>query len=186
MLQYPAAGSSDFNINSFLGPLDTHGGKLFVPQASYARFLREYTAAFHDGYRLYLTEYYGTQPFRYFLELDFAWELSLRTVRQATGDVLRVIREQIMAEYGLQRLPYTLVSMRTPYKVHINCPHLVTTELQAMRCRERIIAACRHVCAWMVVVVCVYEWGGEGCGDSRCRFRRSLQNSNALLVSCSL
>jgi len=39
------------------------------------RIPQEYHDAFYSGHSLFLTENYHAQPFRYFLELDFDWEL---------------------------------------------------------------------------------------------------------------
>jgi hypothetical protein len=37
-----------------------------------------------------------------------------------------------------------IASIRTPYKVHLNFPALLTTEVHASLCRDRILAACRE------------------------------------------
>ncbi len=140
---YPPDGVH-FNINSFLGPLDTHKGKLYVPPGRYQRFLSEYHAAFHDGYKLFLSERYGSHPFRYFVELDFPWELPEHLVEHAFRRLWPTLCRAVRDAYRLAAPSLrALVSMRTPYKVHVNCPQLVTTELQAMLARDQLIDAAR-------------------------------------------
>eukprot|EP00955_Chlamydomonas_euryale_P091719 364641-Chlamydomonas_euryale.AAC.7 len=40
--------------------------------------------------------------------------------------------------------PRVLVSMRTPYRVHLNLPTVITTEPMAYLCRAEVIARCRE------------------------------------------
>jgi hypothetical protein len=39
--------------------------------------------------------------------------------------------------------PFHVISMRTVHKVHINFPDIITTELLAHICRDRVIKDCR-------------------------------------------
>ncbi|KAL6752071.1 hypothetical protein V8C86DRAFT_3141573 [Haematococcus lacustris] len=149
--QYPAE-PGQFNINSFLGYLDVHHGKMFVPRERYSHFLREYNEAIHNGYRLFLAEVYKTNPFRYFVELDFDWDMDEKEVLKVLPDLLDVLIEVVAQHYHWHpdpvKEPYAImpshvISMRTPYKVHLNFPDIVTTELQAHMCRDEIITACK-------------------------------------------
>lgn len=139
--EYPPQDGT-FNINSFLGKNDVHQGKFLVPPAKYNRFLKQYYQAYQDGYRLFCTEVYGTRPFRYFVELDFDWELPQYKVEAVFKKLYYIVRRAVQETYGLMSYPMVCVSMRTPYKVHLNCPRVLTTELRAMMCREKIISAC--------------------------------------------
>ena len=59
--QYPAADAKNYNVNSFLGRKDPHGGKYLVPPATYRTFLQQYCDAVQGGYMLFCTENYHYQ-----------------------------------------------------------------------------------------------------------------------------
>jgi len=42
--------------------------------------------------------------------------------------------------------PFHIISMRTIHKVHLNFPSIITTELLAHMCRDKVIQACRCAC----------------------------------------
>ena len=65
-------------------------------------FLEEYHAALCDGYLLFLTEVYGTQPFRYFVELDFDWSIPESTVNEVLPLLLPLIQRTVKAHYQLR------------------------------------------------------------------------------------
>jgi hypothetical protein len=54
-----------YNVMSFLGKRDPHGGKYFIPQERYSLFLKQYTSALASGQPLYLAESYQQQPYRW-------------------------------------------------------------------------------------------------------------------------
>lgn len=141
--KYPA-GDRQFNLNSFLGQNDPWQGKYYVSRQNYDTFLREYYQAITKyGLCLYLTESYQKHPYRYFQELDFDWTLPRESIDGWVRSSMSVVQECVREEFRLPADRPCIVSMRTPYKVHLNFPSLITTEQQACRCRERIIQQCR-------------------------------------------
>jgi len=143
--QYPVPEGGTYNVNSFLGINETYKGKFFVPREQYGRFIEEYYAAFKAGYRMFLTENYHNQPFRYFLELDFDWELDPDFVMEATLRIIDITLAAVQAVHELPDPPRYLVTIRTPHKVHLNFPDVITTEPLALQCREAIVRECRAV-----------------------------------------
>ncbi|KAF5834641.1 hypothetical protein DUNSADRAFT_8649 [Dunaliella salina] len=143
--RYPCRDGQMYNVNSFLGKLDPHGGKYYVPPRQYAKFLEEYHQALEDGYLLFLTENYHTQPFRFFMELDFDWEVPDTVVEEVLPQIIDTIIKTAQEFYQVPMRPFHVISMRTIHKVHLNFPEIITTELLAHMCRDRVIAACREV-----------------------------------------
>lgn len=58
---YPVPQGCLYNVNSFLGKKEVHGGKYLVPQQLYGRFLHQYLEALEGGYSLFCTENYQQQ-----------------------------------------------------------------------------------------------------------------------------
>ncbi|KXZ48818.1 hypothetical protein GPECTOR_25g403 [Gonium pectorale] len=139
---YPVPPGKTFNINSFLGRFETHGGKFLVPQASYGAFLESYVEALEAGYQMFLTENYHQQVYKYFVELDWEWDTDLGLVMEVTPQLIALIAS-VAGEFYTLPYPNYITSIRTPFKVHLNFPQLLTTELLACVCRDRILEACR-------------------------------------------
>ncbi|KAG2489362.1 hypothetical protein HYH03_012192 [Edaphochlamys debaryana] len=142
--RYPVPRGRHFNVNSFLGKKDILNGQYLVPQDRYGSFLGAYTEALQQGYQLYLTENYNQAVYKYFVELDWDWDTDLTLVMAVTPPLLELIGEVAAEFYGQPGPPNCITSIRTPYKVHVNFPQLLTTELMACLCRDRILAACRE------------------------------------------
>lgn len=140
---YPAPPGKTFNINSFFGLGDPHKGKYFVPPQQYNKFLQQYYKAFVSGYMMFLTEAYQNSPYRYFVELDFDWEVDQQLVLRTLSPVLQIVQETVAQQFKLKQLPNYLISMRTPWKVHLNFASVITTELLANLVRDVIIERCR-------------------------------------------
>lgn len=144
---YPVPEGQRFNLNSFLGAKEPHAGKYYVPYNKYKRFLQEYYEAFTAGHLLFLTEVYESpsHPYRYFMELDFDWELPRERVLAVLPRLLPMVVQTVQAKYELKEVPQYVSSMRTYYKVHLNFPGVITTELLANMCRDMLIEECRWV-----------------------------------------
>lgn len=84
-----------YNANSFLGAGDPHDGKYYVPPSSYDHFLQQYHEAHSRGHLMFLTEAYHSQPFRFFLELDFDWDLPVDAVLEWTHQLLPIALESV-------------------------------------------------------------------------------------------
>jgi hypothetical protein len=83
---------------------------------------------------------------RYFQELDFPFELDINLVLNLIPKVVQIVTEEACAHYGFdqqQQQPQPFLSMRTPYKVHVNFPAIFTVEVAAREVRKRIINRCR-------------------------------------------
>jgi hypothetical protein len=83
---------------------------------------------------------------RYFQELDFPWELDISLVLDLIPKVVQIVADEACTFYGFdksQPQPQPLLSMRTPYKVHVNFPAIFTVEASAREVRKRIINRCR-------------------------------------------
>lgn len=106
------------------------------PAACAARYL----TALRKGYQLFLTERYtASSPYRYFLELDFPWELEPQAVEALGVALLPIIQACVQKVYHRNGLPRYVVSMRTPYKLHLNFPDVLTTEQLAFACRQQVL-----------------------------------------------
>jgi len=57
--------------------------------------------------------------------------------------IVAIVAEEAARFYGLDAPPAPVTSMRTPYKVHLNFPGIVTTETRARRARKAVINRCR-------------------------------------------
>ncbi|KAG2444392.1 hypothetical protein HXX76_001145 [Chlamydomonas incerta] len=132
-----------FNVNSFLGPKDAQKGQYYVPQPRYRQFLDSYVSALEEGYQMYLTENYQQQVYKYFVELDWDWDTDLARVMEVTPLLIELISGIASDHYGCA-FANVITSIRTPYKVHLNYPQLLTTELLASGCRDRVLAAIRE------------------------------------------
>ncbi|PNW88111.1 hypothetical protein CHLRE_01g014700v5 [Chlamydomonas reinhardtii] len=140
---FPVPAGKTFNVNSFLGPKDAQKGQYYVPQPRYRQFLESYVSALEDGYQMYLTENYQQQVYKYFVELDWDWDTDLARVMEVTPLLIELISATASAHYTFPSAN-VITSIRTPYKVHLNYPQLLTTELLASGCRDRILAAIRE------------------------------------------
>ncbi|GIL73903.1 hypothetical protein Vretimale_5013 [Volvox reticuliferus] len=138
---YPVPPGKSFNVNSFLGKGDPHRGQYLVPERSYRDFLDSYTAALEEGYQLYLTENYHQRVFKYFLEFDWDWDTDLALVMEVTPQLI-TLTTQIASDFYSVPYANVITSIRTPYKIHLNFPQLLTTELLACLCRDRLLEAC--------------------------------------------
>ncbi|GLC46183.1 Scaffold-type E3 ligase [Pleodorina starrii] len=138
---YPVPPGKIFNVNSFLGKRDAHGGQYLVPERHYRDFLASYSAALDDGYMLYLTENYHQRVYKFFLEFDWDWNTDLALVMEVTPQLVS-LATSVASEF--YRTPYAnvITSIRTPYKIHLNFPQLLTTELLACLCRDRLLEEC--------------------------------------------
>lgn len=81
---------------------------------------------------------------RYFQELDFDWSLDVQQVLSVVPKVVQIIAEEVRHIFGLPELPHYVISMRTPYKVHLNFPDVLTTEGIAYKVRAATINRCRQ------------------------------------------
>lgn len=144
LAQYPVPAGLTYNVNSFLGRRDVHSGQYLVPPPQYRRFMHEYCEAVQAGYALYCTENYHYQVYKYFVELDWEWDADLALVMEVTPKLLLLIQDAVGEFYRTTGRPYFITSIRTPYKVHLNFPQVMTTELMANLCRDRILDACRE------------------------------------------
>lgn len=91
LYQYPLPNpDTRYNTNSFLGAGDPHDGKYYVPPSQYEEFLEQYHEAYSAGHLMFLTEAYHSQPFRFFLELDFDWDLPVDAVLEWTHLLLPI------------------------------------------------------------------------------------------------
>ena len=140
---YPVPPGFDFNVNSFMGAHDAHGGKYFVPAPQLRAFLGRAARAAARGAKLCLSENYNKRAYRHFQELDFDWALPVEAALAAAPRVARIVAEEAAAAHGLEAPPRCVASMRTPYKVHLNFPDVVTTETRARRARRAVINRCR-------------------------------------------
>ncbi|GAX79141.1 hypothetical protein CEUSTIGMA_g6581.t1 [Chlamydomonas eustigma] len=141
---YPVPEEGQPNINSFFGVKDTNQGRLYVSRSQYSKFLYEYLRAFRDGHYLTLSEKYYREPYRFFSELDFDWDYDIQHVTAVTNQVIDIVIEAIKSLYSSSETPQCLVSMRTPYKVHLNFPTVITTDNLARVCREMILERCKE------------------------------------------
>jgi hypothetical protein len=123
---WSAEPGGEWNLLSFFG----NQGKFFVPIDDYDVFLKQYLEAFVAGYSLSLAERYHKRPFRYYAELDFDWDMEEGEVMRHTHGILAIMEEVVPRFYRLQPQNY-ITSARTCFKVHINFPAVITTELQA-------------------------------------------------------
>ncbi|GLI61362.1 hypothetical protein VaNZ11_003725 [Volvox africanus] len=138
---YPVPPGKTFNVNSFLGKGDPCRGHYLVPERSYGHFLESYTAALEEGYQMYLTENYHQQVYKFFLELDWDWDTDLALVMEVTPQLV-TLATQIASDFYSVPYANVITSIRTPYKIHLNFPQLLTTELLACLCRDRLLEAC--------------------------------------------
>ncbi|WIA33310.1 hypothetical protein OEZ86_006449 [Tetradesmus obliquus] len=115
---------------SFLGPAEWHGGKYLVSPAVLDEFLQPYYYTFVQAKRrLHIAQCYQGQPYKYFQELDFPWELDINLVLSLISKVVQIVTEEAAAHYGFeQQQLQPILSMRTPYKVHVNFPAIFTVE----------------------------------------------------------
>jgi hypothetical protein len=112
---------------------------------------------------LTLAEAYGVEPYRYFQEFDLSWNLDPALVLRLVDALCEVVAEEAAAAFGADggvagltttapdatstpsSPPRYVVAMRTPYKVHLNFPAIVTNEARArvvrLRVAERMRAA---------------------------------------------
>ncbi|GFR51272.1 hypothetical protein Agub_g13580 [Astrephomene gubernaculifera] len=139
---YPVPPGKNYNINSFLGKRDLHGGQYLVPQSAYQSFVESYFEALQEGYQLFLTENYHQQVYKYFVELDWDWDTDLDLVMEVTPKLMQLVA-QVAGDFYKYKYPSSVTSIRTPYRIHLNYPKLITTELLAHLCRDRILEACR-------------------------------------------
>ncbi|GIL49197.1 hypothetical protein Vafri_5346 [Volvox africanus] len=138
---YPVPPGKTFNVNSFLGKGDPCRGQYLVPERSYRDFLESYTAALEEGYQMYLTENYHQRVYKFFLEFDWDWDTDLALVMEVTPQLV-MLATQIASDFYSVPYANVITSIRTPYKVHLNFPQLLTTELLACLCRDRLLEAC--------------------------------------------
>ncbi|WIA13164.1 hypothetical protein OEZ85_006756 [Tetradesmus obliquus] len=105
---------------SFLGPAEWHGGKYLVSPAVLDEFLQPYYYTFVQAKRrLHIAQCYQGQPYKFFQELDFPWELDINLVLSLIPQVVQIVTEEAAAHYGFeQQQLQPILSMRTPYKVH--------------------------------------------------------------------
>ncbi|GBF92023.1 hypothetical protein Rsub_04747 [Raphidocelis subcapitata] len=142
---YPVPPGYAFNYNSFMGSMDPLGGKYHVPRPQLRGFLREvWAAGRRRDVRLCLAENYHRGSYRHFQELDFDWSTPVELVLRLVPLIARIVAEEAAAAHGLEEAPEPFVSMRTPYKVHLNFPGIVTSEGRARRARKSAINRCRR------------------------------------------
>jgi hypothetical protein len=65
-------------------------------------------------------------------------------VKSTTSKVIEITALAVQDFYQCSELPDVLVSMRTPYKVHLNFPTVITTELLAHMCRDKVVSKCKE------------------------------------------
>ena len=76
---------------------------------------------------------------RYFQELDFPYELDVQLVLQLIPRVIRIVIEECQRVHGRRVKAEPMVSMRTPYKVHLNFPEVMTVEALAHQVNKAVV-----------------------------------------------
>eukprot|EP00879_Flechtneria_rotunda_P009809 GHRR01010259.1.p1 GENE.GHRR01010259.1~~GHRR01010259.1.p1 ORF type:complete len:365 (+),score=71.64 GHRR01010259.1:838-1932(+) len=147
--QYPAADGA-YNYISFIGPMDAHGGKYLVPRHALDDFMQSYFKfAHYKSRRMFLAETYQQgEAYRYFQELDFAWDLDTQLVLDLIPNVIKIVKEETCRVHKVVApLPEPIISMRTAYKVHLNFHGIFTVETIARSVRKAVINRCMIIMA---------------------------------------
>jgi hypothetical protein len=144
--QYPVPDGKEYTHNSFLGKKDPHGGKFYVPPEKQQQFCEEYLAHWltPNTRSLYLTENYHDGPRRYFQELDFDFDLDHGLVEELSMAVVHIINQTVREFFALPSPPQMFASTRTPNKIHLVYPEVVTTDYWTRACRERLLQRCQR------------------------------------------
>eukprot|EP00878_Enallax_costatus_P021904 GHUV01023215.1.p1 GENE.GHUV01023215.1~~GHUV01023215.1.p1 ORF type:complete len:256 (+),score=79.98 GHUV01023215.1:321-1088(+) len=82
---------------------------------------------------------------RYFQELDFPWDLDINIVLALIPAVVQIVTEETCRVHRhTGPLAEPLISMRTPYKVHLNYPNISTVEaVSGSLVRKAVVNRCR-------------------------------------------
>jgi hypothetical protein len=86
--------------------------------------------------------------------------LEIDLVLDLIPKVVQIVTEEACAHYGFDRQqpqPQPFLSMRTPYKVHVNFPAIFTVEAAAREVRKRIINRCRSELSGLPPLLLLWE-----------------------------
>eukprot|EP00798_Chlamydomonas_sp_ICE-L_P032063 gene32063-16596_t len=104
----------------------------------YFAFISAYLQALDQGHMMFLAESYGSDPFRFFMELDFNWEDEAEDL-----SIIDIARRVLATSYKMDSPVAHIISIRTPFKVHLNFPDVMTTYTKSLKVREDIINICK-------------------------------------------
>ena len=140
-----------YDTNAVLTHLSLAGGKYHIPENRLNEFYEAYVAALQTNTPLHLTEKLNLgDTFRFYLDIDFTPDqyLNIKTILGSgvvLSDImfLRGLRDMVLMVLEHQAQHHTtldeiVVSVRLPYKIHINVPTFACNRRIAHQCLEAL------------------------------------------------